>query len=58
MHFSMEKGGRVSSNLAIDNMYARNLKKSQLGGVIFVCTNNTIRECLSKQLFGQFSAFV
>lgn len=48
----MEKGGRVSSNLAIDNMYARNLKKSQLGGVIFVCTNNTIRECLSKQLFG------
>jgi hypothetical protein len=54
----MEKGGRVSSNLAIDNMYARNLNKSQLGGVIFVCTNNTIRECLSKQLFGQFSAFV
>lgn len=48
----MEKGGRVSCNIAIDNMYARNLKKSQLGGVIFVCTNNTIRECLSKQLFG------
>ncbi|KAJ6425177.1 hypothetical protein OIU84_025867 [Salix udensis] len=48
----MERGGRVSSNLAIDNMHARNLKKSQLGGVVFVCTNNTIRECLLKQLFG------
>lgn len=31
---------------------ARNLRKSQLGGVIFGCTRGTFRECLSKQLFG------
>ncbi|KAJ4704334.1 Kelch-like protein [Melia azedarach] len=31
---------------------ARNLQKSDLGGVIFGCKNNTINECLSKQLFG------
>ncbi|KAG7549107.1 Development/cell death domain [Arabidopsis thaliana x Arabidopsis arenosa] len=30
----------------------RNLTKSQLGGVVFGCTKNTIKECLSKQLFG------
>ncbi|KAL1206789.1 B2 protein [Cardamine amara subsp. amara] len=30
----------------------RNLTKSQLGGVVFGCTNNTIKECMSKQLFG------
>ncbi|XP_027927055.1 kelch-like protein 12 [Vigna unguiculata] len=30
----------------------RNLPKSQLGGVIFGCKNATMRECLSKQLFG------
>ncbi|KAK6943206.1 Development/cell death domain [Dillenia turbinata] len=31
---------------------ARNLKKANLGGVIFGCTHNTIKECLFKQLFG------
>jgi len=31
---------------------SRNLKKDHLGGVIFGCTNNTINECLSKQIFG------
>ncbi|KAL2479393.1 Galactose oxidase/kelch [Abeliophyllum distichum] len=31
---------------------ARNLRKSQLGGVIFGCKSGTFRECLSKQLFG------
>ncbi|GLT66122.1 hypothetical protein SLA2020_385090 [Shorea laevis] len=31
---------------------SRNLKKSQLGGVIFGCTSSTIKECLFKQLFG------
>ncbi|CAA0400035.1 unnamed protein product [Arabidopsis thaliana] len=30
----------------------RNLTKSQLGGVVFGCTKNTIKECMSKQLFG------
>ncbi|CBI25412.3 unnamed protein product, partial [Vitis vinifera] len=31
---------------------ARNLGKSDLGGVIFGCKHNTIDECHSKQLFG------
>lgn len=31
----------------------RNLPRDQLGGVIFGCTNATIRECLEKQLVGQ-----
>lgn len=30
----------------------RNLRKNQLGGVIFGCKNSTMKECLSKQLFG------
>ncbi|XP_020275209.1 uncharacterized protein LOC109849752 isoform X2 [Asparagus officinalis] len=30
----------------------RNLSKSSLHGVIFGCNNNTMQECLSKQLFG------
>ncbi|XP_065852475.1 uncharacterized protein [Euphorbia lathyris] len=30
----------------------RNLNKNQLGGVIFGCNNNTMHECISKQLFG------
>ncbi|XP_027767706.1 uncharacterized protein LOC107029308 isoform X2 [Solanum pennellii] len=30
----------------------KKLRRSDLGGVIFGCTNNTIKECLSKQLFG------
>ncbi|XP_071910295.1 uncharacterized protein [Coffea arabica] len=32
--------------------FARNLGKSNLGGVIFGCKNNTFKECLSKQIFG------
>lgn len=31
---------------------ARNLRKSDLGAVIFGCKNNTIDECYSQQLFG------
>jgi len=31
---------------------ARNLRDDELGGVIFGCKNNTMNECLSKQLFG------
>ncbi|KAL5550714.1 hypothetical protein UlMin_000890 [Ulmus minor] len=37
----------IASSLSI-----RNLGKRQLGGVIFGCKNNTLKECLSKQLFG------
>lgn len=33
----------------------RNLCKSDLGGVIFGCNNNTMMECLTKQLFGASS---
>ncbi|KAL3826170.1 hypothetical protein ACJIZ3_022199 [Penstemon smallii] len=38
----------MASNVA----WTRNLKKHQLGGVIFGCTSNTIGECLSNKLFG------
>ncbi|XP_050203320.1 uncharacterized protein LOC126688246 isoform X2 [Mercurialis annua] len=34
------------------SLFARNLGKSQLGGVIFGCKNGTMNECLSKQIFG------
>ncbi|KAM7264057.1 hypothetical protein ACFE04_001740 [Oxalis oulophora] len=37
---------------AISKVTFRNLSKNHLGGVIFGCTNLTIEECLSKQLFG------
>ncbi|XP_073114552.1 uncharacterized protein [Elaeis guineensis] len=40
------------------SVFARNLRKNDLGGVIFGCKHNTIAECLSKQLFGlPFSHF-
>ncbi|QCE12062.1 kelch-like protein 18 [Vigna unguiculata] len=42
------KGG----NLSLLMPGRGNLPKSQLGGVIFGCKNATMRECLSKQLFG------
>ncbi|KAM3216902.1 kelch-like protein 4 isoform X1 [Capsicum annuum] len=41
-----------SSNQAKNAGGFRNLRRSQLGGVIFGCTKNTMKECLSKQLFG------
>lgn len=31
---------------------ARNLRKSELGAVIFGCKNHTITECNANQLFG------
>lgn len=34
------------------SILTRNLRKSDLGGVIFGCKHDTIQECLSKQLFG------
>ncbi|MCD9644360.1 hypothetical protein HAX54_032547 [Datura stramonium] len=42
----------ASSNQAKNAGGFRNLRGSQLGGIIFGCTNNTMKECLSKQLFG------
>lgn len=55
--FVMSGSGAMSPNLVIGNTYTRNLKKNQLGGVIFGCANNTIKECLFKQLFGLSFAF-
>lgn len=46
-----------SPNLATGSSVRRNLGKSHLGGVIFGCKNNTIKECLSGQLFGQSPAY-
>ncbi|KAG7017201.1 Kelch-like protein 8 [Cucurbita argyrosperma subsp. argyrosperma] len=40
-----------SSRLDAGEVY-RNLSKCHLGSVIFGCTNSTIKECLSNQLFG------
>ncbi|XP_052172229.1 DCD domain-containing protein NRP-A-like [Diospyros lotus] len=37
---------------ATSHVKQRGLAKSHLGGVIFGCTNSTIKECFSKQLFG------
>ena len=34
---------------------ARNLRKSDLAGVIFGCKHSTFGECLSKKLFGWFA---
>lgn len=33
---------------------ARNLRKSDLAGVIFGCKHRTIRECLKEGLFGEY----
>ncbi|XP_078445040.1 influenza virus NS1A-binding protein [Wolffia australiana] len=44
---SADDGNAGNSSVA-----ARNLSKSDLGGVIFGCKHNTINECLSNQLFG------
>ncbi|XP_039050481.1 kelch-like protein 1 isoform X2 [Hibiscus syriacus] len=39
-------------NEANTSVVSRNLRKNQLGGVIFGCKNATYKECLFKQLFG------
>jgi hypothetical protein len=46
--------GRASAASGSNSMYPgfRNLHKSDLGGVIFGCKNNTMNECLTKQIFG------
>lgn len=41
-----------SCRMASNVKWARNLQKSQLGGIIFGCTKDTMRECLANQLFG------
>ncbi|XP_058110442.1 uncharacterized protein LOC131253465 isoform X2 [Magnolia sinica] len=41
-----------SSTTVNASVSARHLRKNDLGGVIFGCKNNTMMECLSKQLFG------
>lgn len=47
-----------SLNLVSSSASVRNLAKSHLGGVIFGCESSTIKECLSKQLFGQLFTFI
>ncbi|KAF1864342.1 hypothetical protein Lal_00021998 [Lupinus albus] len=49
-----EKLAEKSQPVSIPNfsVTARNLKKSELGGVIFGCKHSTIKECFEKQLFG------
>ncbi|KAE9622261.1 putative development/cell death domain, kelch-type beta propeller [Lupinus albus] len=37
---------------SVGTVCGRNLRKNELGGVIFGTKNTTIKECLSKQLFG------
>jgi hypothetical protein len=49
LHLKEKSVSQTSVNSSIT---ARNLRKSDLAGVIFGCKNNTIRECFSKQLFG------
>lgn len=41
------------TGIAPRSVLTRNLRKGDLGGVIFGCMQSTIKECLSKQLFGQ-----
>ncbi|XP_027352391.1 kelch-like protein 3 isoform X2 [Abrus precatorius] len=41
-----------TSSLPNSTVFGRNLRKNQLGGVIFGCKNATMKECLYKQLFG------
>ncbi|XP_047334372.1 kelch-like protein 3 [Impatiens glandulifera] len=48
----MGTGKRIESLYNDINQGTRNLNKNNLGGVIFGCSNATIEECLSKQLFG------
>ncbi|XP_043701486.1 uncharacterized protein LOC122651958 isoform X2 [Telopea speciosissima] len=47
-------GDRTPSSFSTTNSSAtaRNLRKENLGGVVFGCKNNTMKECLSKQIFG------
>ncbi|KAL3531636.1 hypothetical protein ACH5RR_005157 [Cinchona calisaya] len=50
--FGLNETVPFNSNKPPNASIARNLGKSNLGGVIFGCKNSTIRECLFKQIFG------
>ncbi|KAF5471488.1 hypothetical protein F2P56_008275 [Juglans regia] len=50
--FFASKSIPSSPDLVSSSSSVRNLGKNHLGGVIFGCNNNTIKECLLKQLFG------
>ncbi|KAH1155392.1 hypothetical protein GYH30_050626 [Glycine max] len=41
----------VTQTFSPNSSCGRNLRKNQLGGIIFGCKNATMKECLSKQLF-------
>ncbi|XP_008442365.1 uncharacterized protein LOC103486256 [Cucumis melo] len=47
LKFKPEPAARYNAHAS-----CRNLGKCHLGGVIFGCTKSTIKECLSKQMFG------
>uniref|UniRef100_A0A452Y3U5 DCD domain-containing protein n=1 Tax=Aegilops tauschii subsp. strangulata TaxID=200361 RepID=A0A452Y3U5_AEGTS len=43
---------RQTHDRAMQVVQTRNLRETQLGGVIFGCKHETIEECFNKQLFG------
>ncbi|MCL7038615.1 hypothetical protein MKW94_022220 [Papaver nudicaule] len=49
--FTFSEGAKQNSSPSIAGK-ARNLRKIDLGGVIFGCTRHTMKECLSNQIFG------
>lgn len=51
---SERKENGLSSWTVNCSVTARNLGKRDIGGVIFGCKHDTINECFSKKLFGQF----
>ncbi|KAI3971339.1 hypothetical protein MKX01_008183 [Papaver californicum] len=46
--FKFSEGSQKNSSI----IKVRNLRKIDLGGVIFGCTRHTMKECLSNQIFG------
>ncbi|XP_074383015.1 uncharacterized protein LOC141724684 isoform X2 [Apium graveolens] len=50
--FSQNNIALFCPNQAASSTDFRNMRKNNLGGVIFGCTDSTIKECLFKQLFG------
>ncbi|CAH1438798.1 unnamed protein product [Lactuca virosa] len=48
----LEKDMKESSTFSNYSVPARNLRKDDLGSVIFGCKHNTINECLTNHLFG------
>ncbi|KAK8600050.1 hypothetical protein V6N13_060131 [Hibiscus sabdariffa] len=50
--FIANGNAHFTPNAANSFVVSRNLRKNQLGGVIFGCKNATYKECLYKQLFG------